>query len=234
MTRALTAFLDDCRLLPDGFVGNDCDIWRLGAVLVLRDGDAIAAVQKATVKGYEFSGAWSLPGGMARTRDVPKEIDDASAAAVLAYSLSARAEAEAGIGPDKRSALLPAAQFGPIVTRYTVRDVLAYTLMVVHEAKPVQGFDLSAADRSIVRAAWLKPPIEWERLAPANRALLAHALWPQLSEAWREASIAPIAEAIDACSAWGEEVGWPVVPPPWAPAEAIAAWRGAWRRPANH
>lgn len=220
-------FLQGCSVLPDGFVGRDGAEWRLGTVLLLRHAHAVAMVQKAAVADYEFSDAWSLPGGMVRARDWGDEgaIDPAL---LLVRSLAGRAEAEAGIALADFKGLGAALEFGPIVSSYTAKGRKRFVLLTVQSGRTASTIPLEPRDPSVQRAAWLGSPIDWARLAPANRVLLAHALWQDLDDAQRDDATSPVMQALQSCGAWGGEMGWARLAAPWDAPEAIAAWRSSW------
>jgi hypothetical protein len=221
-------FIRKCRVLPDGFIGRSQAAWRLGTVLMLQHDGALAVVQKsANDPNYEFALAFSLPGGMVRSSDdaVEAKIETEK---LLTHSLAVRALAEANISLDRCERLRIAAEFGPVVTSYTAKGAIRFTLIAVQSAVAQEATDLASRDRSVRDACWARPPFQWECFAPANRVLVAHALWHQLSGQDREAAVTPVEAAVRRCAAWGKEMGWGHLPLPWAATAEIEQWRMSW------
>lgn len=230
MTCNVDALVTRCRVLGDGFVAPDeSHGWRLGTVLLLRRGSALAAVQKAGPADYRFRDSWSLPGGMVRARHAaaPETVLE-DVPMLLRSSLAARAAAEAGIEPEDHGGLQLSTGFGPIVTSYVAKGAIRFTLIAVQAADATRPIELAAADPSVRSACWLRPPFDWASLAPANRLLIAHALWSSLTPMEREGAQQPVAAAMDECAAWSGDMGWCPAPPPWADTADIERWRESW------
>lgn len=229
MTCNIDALVTRCRVLDDGFVAPDeSNSWRLGTVLLLRLGSALAAVQKVGPADYPFRDSWSLPGGMVRARHAAGSETVLDAPMLLRSSLAARAAAEAGIAPEDHGGLRLSTVFGPIVTSYLAKGAIRFTLIAVQAADATRRIELAAADPSVRNACWLRPPFDWASLAPANRLLIAHALWSGLTPMEMEAAQQPVAAATDECAAWSYEMGWRPAPPPWADTADVQRWRESW------
>ena len=154
---------------------NSADIWRfsdfdcaIGAVVLALQNNHIAVVRKSNVKGYEFSGKWSFPGGIVRG-----ENPDGMWAA-LKDSLVRRAKLEAGLDLTRLS--IPGGRWGGEypVTRYTVRGEEKFTAVVPVVAELQSQQSLKTRDKSVSEAAWIEVgELHKLNFAPAN-AVIAH------------------------------------------------------------
>lgn len=229
MTADPETFVQRCIILPDGFVGHADSAWRLGAVLFLRCGSAVAMVQKAAHDpGYEFGNAWSMPGGMVRARDWAADRNTINIPKLVTRSATARTEAEAGILLDYHCEAVPSVLHGPIVSSYTVKDTRKFVLITVQVAQMNECRDLTVQDHSVQNARWMEPPFPWAEIAPANRVLLAHAYWQSLEDRERETARFAIEDGLVKCRAWGRSMGWPLLAAPWDEVTALSAWQEAW------
>ena len=229
MTADLETFVQRCTILPDGFVGHADSAWRLGAVLLLRCGSAVAMVQKAARDpNYEFGNAWSMPGGMVRAREWAGGRNENNMPKLLARSATARAEAEAGIVLEHQDVAVPSMLHGPIVSSYTVKGTRKFVLITVQVAQMNERRGLIVQDHSVQNACWMEPPFLWAEIAPANRVLLAHTYWPSLEGRERQAARFAIEDGLDKCRGWGRAMGWPLLAAPWDEAPARSDWREAW------
>lgn len=229
MTADLEAFVQRCVILPDGFIGQAGSAWRLGAVLILRCGSAVAMVQKAARDpGYEFGNAWSTPGGMVRARDWAADRNEINIPKLLTRSATARAEAEAGIVLEHHSEAIPSMLHGPVVSSYTVEDTRKFVLITVQVAQITECRRLAVQDHSVQNARWMEPPFPWAEIAPANRVLLAHTYWQSLEDRERETARPAVEDGLVKCRAWGRAMGWPLLAAPWDEVPALFAWQEAW------
>lgn len=223
----LSQFLDGCSVQSNRFLATSEQAeWRLGAILFASRGSALATVRKAPVEGgdYEFAGLRTLPGGMARA--TPKD-GPSTAQEVLVRSLLDRVRREAGLRPEMLRNLAPATM-GPLVTSYTAKERLRFTLVIPYTCIVATQAELRSDDRSVEAAEWQDLPPDWRRMAPANRVAVAHLMWSTLSLSQRADAEAPVAEGVRQCSAWAALIGLPGVPLPWADPEEMERWRSAW------
>jgi hypothetical protein len=223
----LSQFLDACCVQPDRFLAtSEHAKWRLGAILFASRGSAFATVRKAPVEGadYEFAGLRTLPGGMARGTH-----GDGSSTAqeLLARSLLDRVSREAGLQCEMLSDLAPA-PMGPLVTSYTAKERLRFTLVIPHTCTMAAQAELRSDDRSVEAAEWQDIPPDWRRMAPANRVAVAHLVWSTLSVSQRVDAEVPVDEGVRQCSEWAALIGLPGVPSPCAGPEELERWRSAW------
>jgi hypothetical protein len=222
-------FVRRCSILQDGFVGHPGAVWRLGTVLMLRSGHAIAAVQKAgNDPAYRFANGWSLPGGMVRLGDWTGRSQAGSAESVLSASLAARADSEAGIVLADCNDVALSGSFGPIVSSYVAKGAERFTLIAMHCANALKPAALKANDRSVQDARWLTPPYPWDRFTPANCILIAHATWPDLDLTQRDVARPAIEAALVLCRQWGRAMGWSILPAPWSAEGELVQWRESW------
>lgn len=229
MTADPEIFVQRCITLPDGFVGHPDSAWRLGAVLFLRCGSAVAMVQKAARDPkYEFGHAWSMPGGMVRARDWAADGNEINIPKLVTRSLAARAEAEAGVVSEHYGEAVSSMLHGPIVSSYTVKNTRKFALITVQVAQMPECRALTVQDHSVQSARWVEPPFPWAEIAPANRVLLAHALWQSLEDREREIARLSIEDGLVKCRTWGRATGWPLLAAPWDEVPALSAWQEAW------
>lgn len=229
MSADLETFVQSCKILPDGFVGHADSAWRLGAVLFLRCGSAVAMVQKAARDPkYEFSRAWSMPGGMVRARDTAADGNEINIPKLLTRSTTARAEAEAGVVLEHHGEAVPSMLHGPIVSSYTVKDTRKFVLITVQVAQMNECCSLTVQDHSVQNACWMEPPFPWAEIAPANRVLLAHTYWQSLEDRERESARLAIEDGLVKCRSWGRAMGWPLLAAPWDEVTVLSAWQEAW------
>lgn len=220
-------FLDGCSVQSDLFLATSEQAnWRLGAILFASRGSAFATVRKAPVEGadYEFAGLRTLPGGMARATP---EDGPSTAQQLLARSLLDRVRREAALRPEMLGDLAPA-PVGPLVTSYTAKERVRFTLVIPHTCIVAAQAELRSDDRSVEAAEWQDLPPDWRRIAPANRVVVAHLVWSTLSVSQRADAEAPVDEGVRQCSAWAALIGLPRVPLPWADREELERWRSAW------
>lgn len=179
-----------------------------------------ASVQKASKQDYEFSGKWTLPGGMIRATSHPYTLRTG-----INEELGLRAYAEAGLKP---RCAAPIATLGPIVTSYTVADVRRFTLVAAFEQHLVSRPPLTSSDRSIQAARWMPCSADFWAFAPGNCVIIGHMLWPHLEIEHQKAARNPIVKAVETCADWSRQVGISPPPPPWAPHSVIEKWSQSW------
>jgi hypothetical protein len=231
MAQVLSQFLESCQALKDGFVAiDDQSAWRLGTVLFARHGESFAHVQKAPVQSgrYEFSNLWALPGGMIRA--VAGAGQAATITSLAKVSMQQRAEKEAGIPHHMTENATLCLNLGPIVTSYTASNgKLCFTLMTAQECQLDNGIALHPSDKSIKAAGWIKPPLDWESYAPANRLIIAHKLWPNLTELDKDRSRAAIQAAVNQCTQWAQSVEMSPACGPYDKPRIIQRWVNSWQ-----
>jgi hypothetical protein len=223
----LTQFLDGCSVQSDLFLATSEQAeWRLGAILFASRGSAFATVRKAPVEGadYEFAGLCTLPGGMARATP---EDGPSTAQELLVRSLLDRVRREAGLRPELVGDLVPASM-GPLVTSYTAKERLRFTLVIPHTCIVAVQAELRSDDRSVEAAEWQDLPPDWRSMAPANRVAVAHLVWSTLSVSQFADAQDSVDEGVRQCSAWATSIGLPSVPLPCADPEVLERWRSAW------
>lgn len=146
------------------FRGVNC---ALGCVGFIHHGTQVVLVRKATVAGYEFSGKWSLPGGIVRGAHVD------GIWGALRNSLRHRVRLETGL-------ILPFVDIASgdwgthrPITRYTVKGEVKYTAVIPALCAPDSLADLVANDHSVDEARWVEvEDLHNFDLAPANRIIV--------------------------------------------------------------
>lgn len=222
--RTAREMLSRCAIGDDGFVGLvGCASWALGAVAHVAVPGAVAMVRKAPPRDgqYEFSGLWALPGGMVRVGE--RSAPDARSA--LTRALHERVLEETSLDLTTCRHLGLARMLGPVVSSYTARGERRHTLIVVDCHERAARADLASSARSITEARWVDLPPAWGAIAPANRLIMAHLMWPSLTEAQRSEARPSVSQASADCSRWAAEVGLPAAPCPWEQDALLASWR---------
>lgn len=216
----LSSFLRRCQRLEDGFVATHREaIWRLGGVVAIETNQGLASVQKAAKLGYEFSGFWALPGGMIRAAaEEPLRLR-------IDAALRERVRAEAGLD---LKIVTPLSALGPVITCYTAKECLRYTLVAAFESSVPVTSVLAPSDTSIQAARWSFPLADLSGFAPANRLILGHRLWMYLDVSQQAAARGTLTEATMACIGYAVEAGIAPPPPPWALPAEILAWSRSW------
>ena len=191
--------------------------------------DTFITVRKAPVANevYEFAGLLTLPGGMVRVRDWPKDETPFDPEKLTRYSLHTRAKVEAGLGASETKESLEAG-LGPIVTSYTAKGQQRVTLIVAYRCQVKGMVSVAPNDKSVDAATWLSKIDDWERFAPGNRLIIAHLRWSRLDTDMQEQARAPVEAAAEQCSALAQTMGLPNVPVPWASSTELKEWRGGW------
>lgn len=221
MTGDLDGFLSSCSLQPDGFGAISADdAWRAGGVVFARAGGRFLAVRKALKEGYEFAGLWALPGGMVRGQS-----GDEGFLTTSTRALSDRFVAETGVQPGP---MTPARILGPVTTAYSVRGVRCYTVMTVFVSEPDDGQEPRTGDGSVSEAAWVKILPDLSTVAPGNRLILAHLLWPELDETQRTEALPLVSAAHAECVQAALEAGVASPAAPWDLSSTKDAWTGNW------
>lgn len=221
MTGHIDDFISLCGRQPDGFAAiAPSNTWRLGGVVFAENGDRFAAVRKAIKEGYEFSGFWALPGGMVRVWN-----PDISASSAAYIALTERFEAETGFSPGD---LQSVKTLGPVTTAYTVGNRRRHT--VIFACTSVLGLAQRAFpnDKSVSEFAWLSLFPSFATVAPGNRLILGHILWPRMTKAQKDDARPLIAAALTQCADAAAEAGVKRPVAPWDPADMQAAWIAAW------
>lgn len=179
----------------------------IGAVLaVLRPNPLeVLVVQKADVDGFEFSGMWSMPGGMVRCSESSAENPDPLL--LLANSLSKRVQLECGISGVTAAQLSPVVILPPPVTRYTAKGMLRHTVVLPFLFTGPEPLHLVASDRSVRNPQWMKVDEALRATAPANRLILASLVWPSLTKPERNQLTPDVNAARQQCNSWAAEVG---------------------------
>ncbi len=226
-----TDLLRCCAFLEDGFAAiRTSDAWRLGAVLLARHGDRFCLVRKAKKADYAFSAMWSLPGGMVRSshsRGEGGRFDNR----MVRKSLEVRVLAEAGIAATDCTHWQAEDGIGPIVTHYRAAGQDRYTLVAVQSCHVGEPHDVGGSDAptSIDAVVWTDiDSISWDRVAPANRVILAHLLWATLGDGLRERAAGAVSEALRNCSYWNAHCGFAAIPAPWSDPVLLTSWRSSW------
>ncbi len=179
----------------------------IGAVLILRrtGSGEILLVRKAQRAGYEWSGRWALPGGVLRTEDIPEHRSQIDFHKAARSALRRRVRAEVGIelAPNAEIEAVPPCP-API-TRYTVHGAQRHVLVSAFALTcPIDAVP-TATDASIEEVGWFEFDQiceRWGQIAPANRIILAHQIWPELSEDDRCQLEPGLREALARCARW--------------------------------
>ncbi|PWE34993.1 hypothetical protein DD563_02785 [Pelagicola sp. LXJ1103] len=159
-------------------------IWRLsevdcaiGVVVFAYFDDRVVIVRKAPVDGYEFSGKWALPGGLIRGGDA------SNFQAALSASVRRRAQNEANIVLGDLEIIDGKWGRDYPVTRYTVRGVKKYTVVIPVLASLTGDQNPFARDHSISEAKWVNlSKMGNLEFAPANT-IIADRLCERILEA---------------------------------------------------
>jgi hypothetical protein len=220
--------LQRCRPTSDGFCAmSEDNEWRLGAILFAKSPAGFVLVQKAPVSGYEFSGLWSLPGGMVRNNS-EAGTGSVSVNSLALSSLMVRAEREAGLSKELISDLKPCPYIGPVVTSYSAKGETRYTLIATFMVETYDSPSLAVSDHSVSDAKWEQAPIFWDEITPANRLILAHLRWSDLSETERSEAMPSLQQAFHFCSHAAELSGLPAPILPSQSAANVAEWLASW------
>jgi ADP-ribose pyrophosphatase YjhB (NUDIX family) len=197
------------KLGDDGIWTVNYGACAIGVVLLAQLKARIIVIQKAAKAGYEFSGAFALPGGIVRgaMADTFEES--------LNRSLLRRAGLECGIEKGDLSETIFIHDGPWPVTSYTARGAKRFTMVLAVKASLARDVTLIGTDSSVERALWWQPPLPWKLLAPANRLILAHVFSRDISEAERSAAKVYIDEALRQCNGWAAEIGLPALASPW-------------------
>ncbi len=225
----LHKFFESCSVQSDRFVAtSEGTPWRLGAVLFARCANKFASVRKASVEGnkYEFSGLYTLPGGMVRSKD-QSEAYSLPVHALFHQSLVDRANREAGLVAKQMVDLRPS-YIGPLITRYTAKGRQRFTLVVPYICTVEEGTRLNSSDRSVDRCLWMSLPPYWNKMAPANCVALGHLVWNEISDQERVIARPHIQRSCLECSNWATSIKVKPAPPPWASDDELLAWQGSW------
>lgn len=181
----------------------------IGAVLVIlrRSPFEVLVVQKADVDDYEFSGMWSMPGGMVRCSwDSTLNIDPLI---MLEDSLAKRVHVECGLEGVTGVQLSPIEILPPPVTCYTVKGTLRHTLVLPFLFTGPEPANFVAGDRSVRNPQWMCVVDALRVTAPANRLVLATLVWRYLTESERSRVTSNVDSAKQLCDLWAGEVGLP-------------------------
>ncbi len=184
----------------------------LGAVLILRHagGDGLLLVRKAYRPEYEWSDHWALPGGMLRDCDLPEDHSQIDFHVLAAAALRRRLRAEAGIELAPGAKIEPAPPCPAPITRYTVHGAQRHVLVSAFALRGSVDVAPSASDASIAEVGWFGGDAiceRWGQIAPANRIILAHALWAELSEAERHQMEPGLRGALSQLAQWSGDRG---------------------------
>ena len=126
----------------------------------------------------------------------------------------ARVQSECGLSADCLDDV--ELQPGPApVTGYTARGKERRTMVLSARALAKAGAKLTGHDASVSLATWCRLPLAWDRVAPANRLILARVLADRISQREKPDAIKQIDDALVRCNAWAADVGLPSSDHPW-------------------
>lgn len=180
---------------------------QLGCVLLIASQDLrhILLVQKQSYKDYEHSEMWAMPGGTVRTTEEPGDVS-----ALIRNSLLIRIGKETGLTvSSEQIAQLP--MIPPpasAATRFNERRVTIVIPFILLSPMEVETRTAPNAT-SIAQCKWIERPLSWQSIAPANRVILAFALWNHLSDEEQVAARGPVQSALIECNGWAGETGLP-------------------------
>lgn len=207
------------RLVPEsGFLEDASTNPRaqIGVVVLVCDHSGTSPkfllVQKAAKPGYPFSDLWALPGGMVRTKD-----DQPANFTLLATSAVERLRDETGLNIEPNRLKLNTEI--PPVTEYPVKGDTCRVIVLALELEGTIASDtgqIRPTAKSIARCSFTDPLTIIDKLAPANRIILARFLWPRIPIEVRSHFEPSIREAIKFCNGVARTIDFPVIQP-WSP-----------------
>lgn len=205
-----TPILGQPTLTGNGIWNNQQETVGLGVVaLIQRDDGFVRFIKKAPRPDYEFSGLWTLPGGMVRSST------NQSWSKALSDSLHRRVLLESGLELNSERNLEAIRVNPPPVTTYHAKGILRHTLVLPFTMTPDNLRFVDVNDPSVSDSRWLMPTDVLEWLAPANRLIVGWWLWPIITGNIREALRSPLERAWETCRDNAKFVCLPLPAKPW-------------------
>lgn len=193
---------------PQGFFSDECGVTLGGVVLVQRPSSLeILCVRKASKPDYEFSGMWSMPGGMIRWQADSRT----TFPACCFWSMASRCRMEAGVDIVQESDLSLATDLSAI-SSYTAKGARRFVRILPFQYLGPTPTGVVAGDASVSEVRWWRVEEVLPRMTPANALLL----WAMVGDQWQTASSANATRVQDAvaaaeaqCSTWAVEAATP-------------------------